>query len=265
MDEATFEKFVDQVTDAMIDWVRPAITPLSSSSADQVRLEGTGTHIIVDGRAYILTCRHVSREKADHFSFYDTDNVYERDNAWIEAPGSLDSAVMPILDDLWKAQQNNARPVLYDEFAEKFDPVAREVLYFEGFGRENAKFVYETHFTNSLGYSTQLNEGFDSDDRFFYLHWDPARMKTTTRTSPQAAKNVKHDDADGYSGSLVWDTGFVRAWHEKRDWDPSMARVCGQLVTWDQKKLQVTARRIEDISSWINETLRPKQQPVLSS
>jgi hypothetical protein len=164
--------------------------------------------------------------------------------------------MMPVAASLWQAQHNNARPVDFKEFAEKFDPVDREFLFFEGFGRENAKFVWETHFTTSLGYSTQLNEDFVSDDRFFYMHWDPARMSVTTRTSSETAKTVKHDDADGYSGSLVWDTGFVRAWQENRNWDPSMATVCGQVVTWDQKELQLTARRIEDVSRWIKDEVR---------
>lgn len=251
---AQFQLYADKVTDAMNVWVNPTITPLAGGKDDDIRLIGTGTHVLINDQPYILTCRHVAREGARDFGFHGSDSVYRRENTWVEAPGALDTALLPVTAALWRGQgSTKANPVEFSEFAEMFDPVAREIFYFKGFSRENAKFVWGTHVTNSLGYATQRNESFEVEDRFFYLHWDPSRMSTTSGTTESAAKTVRKDAADGYSGSLVWDTGFVRALQQKRNWDPSLARVCGQLVTWDQQNLQVTARRIEDVNAWVRE------------
>lgn len=254
-----WENECGQVTDAMSEWVRSTLTPLSSSSQeDGAILRGTGSFIRFDGMMFILTCKHVANQGAEDFGFYGDDDVCKLKDSWIRAPGALDAAIMPVPEGVSNLHSHKAKWVDFSEFAEKFEPTQREILFFHGFARENAMFVrsLDYHFMNGLGYSTQQNEAFQREDRFFYLHWNPTKTQSTRGTTEEATKKVKHDSADGYSGSLVWDTGYVRARQEGRDWDPEQARVCGQLVTWDSPNVQLVARRIEDVNKWLIETLR---------
>jgi hypothetical protein len=133
---------VVQVTDAMTNVVRPAVTSLSGDGTDRVRLWGTGTFISVDGMRLIITCRHVILDGGTDYGFFNAPEVFEAGNQ-IAVGEKLDAALINVPELIWERQRHETSMVAPAAFA-KFDPVETEYFYLCGFAAENSHYGFDT-------------------------------------------------------------------------------------------------------------------------
>ena len=84
------------------------------------------------------------------------------------------------------------------------------------------------HQTNGTGYCSQ-EVAATGDSQLFEMFWDPKETKVTQGTSVEAVAAVKFDDAQGFSGSLVWNTRYLEVQNANRPWSPADAVVTGLL------------------------------------
>ncbi|MCW8281568.1 hypothetical protein K7A42_11760 [Agrobacterium sp. InxBP2] len=258
--EQLWKQQVDLLTDIMNKWIAPCVTPLTASNEHSVNYKGTGTFVSLDDKIFVLTARHVADEHADDILFHGSDQPVKLPDQYIRAPGSLDSAILPIPAELWQGMEHEAQAIQFEWFAGKFDPFPQEVYFFRGYAGENAQYAFDINQTSATGYCTQINADFTDDTRFFYLLCRPSEIEFTSGTSDEAQENMKKEKANGFSGSLVWETGLSKAMAENRQWKAEDAKIVGQVVNWDQNNYQLVVRRIEDVNKWLLEEVRGRAE-----
>lgn len=246
-----FNEMTTAVTDAMVAAFRTTTTPLSSSDEDFVRLVGTGTFFGIDGLRVILTCRHVVIDGGVEYGFFGSPEIFVAGNQVVTAD-NLDSALINIPDFIWDRQSHQAHLLSRAAFAQKHDPVENEVFFVCGFASENSHFGFGQLVSTATGYGVQINKAAAFEDRFFYLTWRPGEHLVTPETDPGVARDSRAEEPHGFSGAVVWDTGFVRAYSAERDWTPADARITGLITSWDQRSHSLVARRIEDVLLWMD-------------
>jgi hypothetical protein len=198
----------DEVADAMLAHTRPFVTPLGTETERDVRLVGTGSYVSRENRI-LLTCEHVAAVQPMHYRFHGCDDVFEHSGPWTMERHPVDAAFAVIDDAAWRARSHQAQPVPYSRFASRHAPADRaEILFFRGFSGENARYAFGLHQTNGTGYATQEKED-SGDAQIFELFWEPENIDLTGQTSPEAAAEMKFEEANGFSGSLVWNTRYV--------------------------------------------------------
>lgn len=205
MTQEQWKQICDRITDAMLAFTRPFVTPLGTETPTEVRLVGTGSYVMLGDRRILLTCEHVARHQPIHYRFYGSDDVFEHLGPWRMDPHTVDAACAPISDPTWHAVAHQAQAVRIVKFAKKHQIFGREeLLFFRGYAGENAHFAFGIHQTDGTGYCSQevANSG---DAQIFEMFWDPQQPQFTSGTGSDARANVKCDDAQGFSGSLVCD------------------------------------------------------------
>ncbi|MBF5037955.1 hypothetical protein INP77_00470 [Methylophilus sp. 13] len=85
----------------------------------------------------------------------------------------------------------------------------------------------------------------DVDPSFhFAIEYLPDRMEILDSDRPAPRPN-------GFSGSIVWDTGFVRCHQEGLEWNPNMAKVTGVVWGWPSSHGVIVATKIEHIHPFL--------------
>jgi hypothetical protein len=164
----------------------------------------------------------------------------------------VDAAFAVIDDAAWRARSHPAQPVPYSRFASRHAPADRaEILFFRGFSGENARYAFGLHQTNGTGYATQEKED-SGDAQIFELFWEPENIDLTSQTSPEAAAEMKFEEANGFSGSLVWNTQYVEVTRQGDRWTPEHAVVTGLLRRWDKDTRTLLAWRVEHLRAWLD-------------
>jgi hypothetical protein len=217
----------DKVADDMRTHTRPFVTPLGTATEMHVRLVGTGSYVSREARRILLTCQHVAVIQPMHYRFHDSGNVFEHRGPWTMEKYPVDTAFAPINDPAWAACPHNAQPIACQRFDLRHAPADRaELLFFRGFAGENANYAFGIHQTNGTGYVTQEKEN-SGDDQNFELFWEPENTERTSQTSPDAAGEMKFEEAGGFSGSLVWNTRYFQMTRRGALWTPADAVVTG--------------------------------------
>jgi hypothetical protein len=238
------------ITDRMTAAVRSSVTPLMSESQDHVRLEGSGTYLNVAGQLIILTCAHVTDAGGTDFGFFGSSRVIPG-GADVVRADKLDAAFLRIPAFVWTCEPHDASIIPVEYMAKRHDYVENELFFLIGFAGENSNFAFESMQGTATCYCTQINKEAPVEPNFFSLYWRPGTLNTTPATDPEVAKYIRTDDPHGFSGAVVWNTNFIRAYKEGREWSPHDARITGLVTSWDMATESIVARRIEGIHEWL--------------
>lgn len=256
MNLEAWARIVANVTDRMIEHVRPFGTPLSTASEEDVRLIGSGTFVECETGKALLTCEHVARHRPIHNRFYGSDDVYELPGEWLVDPHPMDVGILNIRSESWRDLSGRAKAIPLERFARRHDPVPDDLLFFRGFSGENARYGFGVHETNATGYCTQ--EKRDSGDHcIFELFWEPQQTQITDGTPHAAREQTKFENPEGFSGSLVWNTRYAEVTRAGGTWEPEDAIVSGLLRRWDQKTKTLLVWRVEHLREWLEQKMSP--------
>lgn len=153
----------------------------------------------------------------------------------------------------WSSGDRPALPV--SRVAKNYDVAPNELLMLCGYP---AKAAYFSRFTGQpvlnsplIPYTAReaaLPEGLDPA-RYFGLHYEMVKAEAAD------AGTGKLPPAPGFSGSPIWDTGFV-AGGCCDDWRPEKARVVGVCLRWNEGESFVLALRAEQVRVFLLENVR---------
>jgi hypothetical protein len=199
----------------------------------------------------LLTCEHVSRDKPVHYRFKGSADVYEHKGPWKEERHPIDAGYANISDAAWAAKIHQAAEVPLSSFAARHQIAhPEELLFFCGFAGENAGYAFGVHQTCGSGYCSQEVKG-AGDSQIFEMFWDPQQTQFISDTPAQTQAAVKFDDAQGFSGSLVWNTRYLEVSETDRKWSPEDAIITGLLRRWDTGTKTLLVWRVEHLRSWL--------------
>src|SRR5216683_183029 len=201
----------------MAEHVSQFITPISKViSEDYGELLGTGSYVQLRGRPYLLTNEHVARCRDKHplahlpipdDFFKGGVHPFQMQRFPIDAAiARLDDAIME------KATQ---RPIPAARIASKHAPVMHELLFMAGFPGKRARFsaLAGALATTTVPFLTQqVPEDSVTSPEHFRLNYNPERARSVD------SRGTFLPEPPGFSGSLVWDTGYVRK--RGQDWSP---------------------------------------------
>lgn len=251
MTSIQWREICDQVTNSMLVYTRPFVTPLGTETDRTVRLVGTGSYVCRHKYRLLLTCEHVAIEQPMHYRFNGSDDVFEHRGSWTMDKHPVDAAFAMLSDPAWQACAHLAQAVPYSRFAQKHAPCNQaELLFFRGYAGENAHYAFGVHQTNGTGYCTQekANTG---DEEIFELFWEPDKTQISSQTLSEASAEMKFEVAGGFSGSLVWNTRYLEVSGQGQQWSPEDAVVTGLLRRWDEDTKTLLVWRVEHLRSWI--------------
>ena len=251
MTQQEWIKICEKVTNEMLEYTKPFVTPLSTETDRDVRLVGTGSYVLLKPHRILLTCEHVASGQPMNYRFRGSEDVFKYNGQWTADKHPIDTAFACISNDAWEACSHQAHPIPFERFAQKHalaDPA--EILFFRGFGGGNARFAFGVHQTNGTGYSSQEKHN-SGDNQIFEIFWEPENTKLTGQTSPETEREIKFNVAGGFSGSLVWNTRYLEISKKKQKWTPEHAVVTGILRRWDQDTKTLLAWRVEHLRHWI--------------
>jgi hypothetical protein len=166
----------------------------------------------------------------------------------------VDAAIARIHDRDWSAIEHDAEALPCGRLAMTHSPHENELLFVVGFSGQRSRFSPSlgTLFTRGTPYLTQEADvpgewKAESTFALFYNSEGATSIDASTRGLPMA---------QGFSGSLVWDTKAVRCWHEGRTWDPDLAEVTGLVWGWPTSAACLLGTKIEHLKSFMLHALR---------
>ncbi len=265
MNEADWMERCATVRDAMAAHVWPRTCPIAAAEpGGRAYAWGTGNYVQLLGEGYLLTNSHVFTEASDvslgHLPVPDADFVHL---------ARADLSLWPVdlglsLLDADRALHPSSF-VVPREFDARFDPVADELLFWVGYpGTKALRHEPVTELKRranwfdgpiempAVPFASQVPQeappalqGFDANVHVA-VHY-PAKAHRT----PGTLEDVPNPK--GMSGSLLWDTKYVRCLRTGEEWSPEKARVCGLVWAAHPHPELVVATRIEHV---VTEILR---------
>jgi hypothetical protein len=240
------------VTTAMRDFTRPFVVPIAYEPDETVvRLAGTGNVIQTLGRRLLLTCEHVVLGKPRlAFRPWGTENFLLAPLNFASASYPYDTAIGRIDHENWAAIAHQAEPVPYDHFSLTHHPTdENELFFFKGYAGENAAFGFDILATDATSYTTQaISDASEhiADRYFFLLNHKPEDTECVDDVS-----STRFENPEGFSGSLVWDTGYVDCLRRAEPWTPARARVTGMVCRWLTGDPGIKVLRVEQLRSYL--------------
>jgi hypothetical protein len=251
------------VKDAMREWVKHYVTPISMSVEHGHGVSwGTGTYLDISGKHILLTNNHVvtglpNDARLAHLPD-PTDDYVAICSRWSREPYPIDAASAAISD---VGSDGMKMPVPYNLVESRFSAEQDELLFwigFPGFTAERHEAPTDarqrmTRFggpleTVGLPFLSQVmrdwngeSEGAFDPDFHIAVHYPNAAQRSAN--GPVATLL----NAKGMSGSLLWDTKYVASNRKSLSWSPNDARVCG--LVWgalDDPEV-VIATKIESV------------------
>ena len=135
-----------------------------------------------------------------------------------------------LTSDLVPEAVSEAESISYSLCTEELSPTEKELFYFFGYSGENSGDPYDrSQKPHGLGYTTQIGAQADQSSGLIELLWPHGLQKRSAGASEEEQEHTKFTDPSGYSGSLVWNTNFVKLRCDLSVWTPSQARVVGVL------------------------------------
>ena len=126
-----------------------------------------------------------------------------------------------------------------------------EILFFRGYAFENSHYGFGVHEANGSGYCSQEKVVSQPDPQIFEMFWEPEKTEFTEGAPAEVRENVKYNNPEGFSGSLVWNTRLMEVEAAGRRWSPDDAVVTGLLRRWDPNTKTLLVLRIEHLRTWI--------------
>jgi hypothetical protein len=243
---------IERVIEAMRAHTRHFLTPLSKERPDlnKVVLVGTGNFVMLNGCRVILTCEHVTKEGELNVSLHGNNEVFGYRGPWLTDPPPVDLALAAMTDGVWGKNPHDAKTIPYERFAQTHHTVdPAELLFLHGIAGENAPYGFGVFEPAGSAYCSQEKPG--GDKNYFEVFWQPDDIQYTTDTTPEEQERVKHKDARGLSGSLVWNTRYIEVTRSGGQWSPADAVVTGMAHRWDGGTQTLLIYRVEHIRRWI--------------
>lgn len=244
----------DTVTDRMKVFTRPFVTPIVYEATDEKARIGSGTYVELaddgSGGATLLTCEHVARCQPQQHRPNGSEKLISLSGVVCSDRDPTDAATIKIGKSTWLEQAHEAEQLSIGKFARTHSPVKDEILFFRGLAGENAYVGFGGFDAIITGYSSQEKRE-TGDSQIFEIFWEPDKTQITQATDAAARERVKYDNAEGFSGSLVWNTRFVEMGCDINTWSPSDAVVTGMLRRWDTATRTLLAWRSEHLIAWL--------------
>lgn len=253
--EDRWRDVTQEVVRLMAEHASKFITPISKVLSDDYgELLGTGSYVQLRGRPYLLTNEHVARYRDKYALAHlpNPDDFFQRVVRPFQAQGiPVDAAIARIHDEIMgRAIQ---LPIPSSRFARKHEPVTDELLFMVGYPGKRARFsaLAGALATTAVPYLTQqVRQESVTSAEHFRLNYNPERAWSVSR------RGSFLPEPPGFSGSLVWDTGYVRK--RGQDWSPADATVTGLVFGWPRSHQSdsLIATRIEVVRSFLIRALR---------
>ncbi|MBB4571544.1 hypothetical protein [Rhizobium leucaenae] len=254
MTEEQWNALSGLVADLMKVHTRPFVTPIVHEELDKPPRIGTGTYLdFGEGRKRavgVLTCEHVTRDQPLAHKPLGTQSLLPLTGVGKAAPDPIDASVFFVDQAGWQTQAHEAELLPLSRLAEAHKPARDELLFFRGVAGENVYIGFGGFDGILTGYCSQEKRD-TGDDRIFEVFWEPDKTKIASGTDPVVRDRVKFDNAEGFSGSLVWNTRFVELGCDITAWSPDDAVVTGLLRRWDPKTRTLLALRAEHLVAWL--------------
>ncbi len=186
-----------------------------------------------------------------HCRFAGSDKVFEHHGPWREDSHPVDAATAQMSNAAWTATSHWAGVVLAAAFATRHH-IAQpaELLFFRGYAGENAAYGFGVHAASGSSYCSQEVKA-SGDGEIFEMFWDPLQTEFTAGTSAETRASMRYNDAQGFSGSLVWNTRYLETTGAGRNWSPADAKVTGLLRRWDTATKTLLVWRVEHLRAWL--------------
>jgi hypothetical protein len=220
-------------------------------------LLGTGSYVMLGGYRIILTCEHVARIGEVNCGLYGDDEAFGYRGHWFAEPEPVDLALAPAADSMWLKNRHQAGAIPIDRFAQKHvicDPA--ELLFFLGFAGENSNYGFGVFSPTGSAYMSQEKTG-TGDENHFEMFWQPKETQYSADTTEEERELARHEDARGFSGSLVWNTRYFDVTRAGTQWRPADAVITGMVQRWDMASQTLLVYRVEHIRKWLQEDTAP--------
>jgi len=269
MTREEWELHCSTVKNLMVAYAKSFATPISMSEEKEHGVAwGSGSYVAGQNAIYLLTAGHVFKEvptggRLAHLPMLGEDYI-EVGEAPEYAPWPVDAAAFPVAP---LPHASTLRVIPAELIGSHFSAVEGELLFwigFPGYTLERHDALVESRrrrtwfgelSTVGLPMLSQAEQGWNEDHPAFDSNKHiaiqyPSAAKKSVDTPPAALPHPK-----GMSGSILWDTKFVRTFRAGEDWRPELAQVCG--LVWaalDDPEL-VLATKIEHVRSGLPRSL----------
>ena len=241
--------------------MKPSVASLSRTRDNQRGdAVGSGIYLKLLNRPYWLTCEHVLGKgyapvyRLTHLP--KSDDFYQAfPHVWFVEPWPVDLGVIYIDPQVWKKGDREGVPL--GRIAERYDPVEHELLFICGHPAAEASFrdipgedrQLKSNRISYLAREAPLPAGIDPASHFALQY----EMNLAKATDP--SRKRKLPPPPGFSGSAIWDCGFVRSGCAEK-WDPSEARLVGVAQRWLEDESCLIAIKAEAIRSFLLANVR---------
>lgn len=243
---------IPDVVKAMTDFLRPYRTPIYEDCDGYGDGWGSGAYIQLGEQVFILTNEHVScvRDKGKilAYQFDGQDDIRRIVGNHIEYPAPIDLGLLPLNMEAWTSSTHNSKAIGLEKFAFFHSPVFGELMTFTGFSGDKVNFYFDTLCAEGTCYTAReiaLPSHSEINPQIhFGIDYRPDKATTVIGTSGLPCP-------PGFSGSVVWNTGFVEAKMNGVPWTPDRARVTGIVWGWPSGNGCLVATRVEYIRSFL--------------
>lgn len=253
--EEEWTRAMPEVVREMTEYVGPYCTPIAKDHGDHGEAWGSGTYLWLRDRIFILTNAHVAVAQTDQqrliYQMHGSDDLFRVVGGHAAKEWPIDLAILPAQAG-WDQAKHQAKALSLDQISIGHDTAPTEILTFYGFSGERSGFHFGTHISSGTS-STSRETTLLVDERFnwrfhFGLDYRPDLATTVLGTHGLPRPH-------GFSGSAVWNTGFVEARMRGVEWTPELARVTGVNWGWPSGQACLVATRAEFVRSFLLGTL----------
>ena len=244
---------VPGVTSRLHQYLSQFTTPISKDHGDYGEAWGSGVYLRVADQVFILTNEHVARARTATqrllYKLNGRDDLFAMQGNHVAFPWPLDLALLPVDAKVWSSKEHDSKAISIAQISIAHSTAPTELLAFGGFSGERSSFHFEMLFTpgtSSVSREVALPEGDDRFDPRFHFGLD---YKPDLATSVVGNRGLPLPP--GFSGSVVWNSGFVESRVDGKDWVPELARVTGIVWGWPSTQGCLVATRSEYIRSFL--------------
>lgn len=233
-----------KVLKEMTEYVGKFQTPLSIMSSGRTQLIGTGSFIKIIDSIFIVTNAHVIKS----FSEYNPPcyqltgkSMPSRFQGKIGGNNDIDIAILHVNPEEWNTD-HSSRFLDIGMISLKHDPQQSEMLVFSGWSEQDTVFLVNRFqitgtsllsidVTNERTSTYDLEYGFD--------------IAYNSNLFQYSSSNGIIPNPHGFSGSVVWNTGYIQSRILGIPWNVNHARVTGLLYLWRKEDNCLVAIRSE--------------------
>lgn len=259
-----WEQLYNEIFKPLSNLIVKSTTSISKLKNDNAAYaHGTGSYIKYKNDIFLITNQHVVTGGLEHYLSHipgPTDH-YMVCKKFCARKYPYDIALMK-LTDYW----SKATKIAFDDkFDDKFQPVENEFLFWVGYPgttltrhdpitETSIRSVYfDVLNSPAIPFLTTVNNNFNSigvefdEDHHFAINY-PENGSIGNKVIMKSLPNPR-----GLSGSLVWDTKFIKTIKDGKEWSPSLSKICG--IIWaDYPKTEVIfATKVETMNKIIDE------------